>query len=105
MSILGIVTQQNATSLLLKGLQISQSQASKSDDDVGLGVVTSACRFSLFVSGNLQTLEYVLPTQITPLPLGIAYHNQATQDELDIDAQPQLEAGKEVALVYTGRLD
>jgi len=100
MSILGIVTKQNASSLLLKGLKVSQSGTS---DDVGLGMITTQRRFSLLVSSNWQTLQDVLSTRPTPLPLGIAYH--AARNELSIDAQPQLEASEEVALVYTGTLD
>lgn len=100
MSILGIVTPKNATSLLLKGLEVSQSGKS---DDVGLGVVTTRCRLSLLVSSNWQTLQDVLSTQPTPLHLGVAYH--ATENELSIDAQSQLEACKGLALVYTGTLE
>ena len=100
MSILGIITPKNATSLLLKGLKVSQSGKS---DDVGLGVVTTSRRFSLLVSSNWQILQDVLSTQPTPLHLGVAYH--ATRNELNLDDQPQLEASKEVALVYTGTLE
>ncbi len=100
MSIFGIITKKNAISLLLKGLKVSQSGKS---DDVGLGVITTQRRFSLLISNNWQALQDVLSTRPTPLPLGVAYH--AARNERSLDAQPQLEASNEVALVYTGTLE